>query len=124
MAYFNQERKRAMQPKIKAILDRYGMKGSLSVDNHSTVVLTLREGRIDFEFEDQKRRYFGVNPYWYQKHYTGEALAFFTEVFQVLNEGNHDNSDIQTDYFDVGWYVDVNVGRWDKPYICTSKQPA
>jgi hypothetical protein len=34
-----------------------------------------------------------------------------------LNTGNHDNSDSQTDYFDVGWYVDVKVGKWNKPYI-------
>jgi hypothetical protein len=33
-----------------------------------------------------------------------------------MNGGNHDNSDVQTDYFDVGWYVDVNIGSWDKPY--------
>jgi hypothetical protein len=35
----------------------------------------------------------------------------------AMNDGNHDRSDIQTDYFDVGWYVDVNIGRWNKPYI-------
>jgi hypothetical protein len=33
-----------------------------------------------------------------------------------MNDGNHDNSDIQSDYFDVGWYISINVGRWDKPY--------
>jgi hypothetical protein len=21
-----------------------------------------------------------------------------------------------TDYFDVGWYIDINVGKWNKPY--------
>jgi hypothetical protein len=31
-------------------------------------------------------------------------------------EGNHDNSDIQSDYFDVGWYVEVNIGKWNKAY--------
>jgi hypothetical protein len=29
---------------------------------------------------------------------------------------NHDNSDIMTDYFDVGWYVNIYVGKWNKPY--------
>jgi hypothetical protein len=33
-----------------------------------------------------------------------------------MNDGNYDNSDIQSDYFSVGWYIDVNVGKWDKPY--------
>ena len=31
-----------------------------------------------------------------------------------MNVGNHDNSDPMTDYFDVGWYISVNLGRWDK----------
>ena len=33
-----------------------------------------------------------------------------------MNDGNHDRSDPQSDYFDVGWYVDVNIGKWNKPY--------
>ncbi len=28
----------------------------------------------------------------------------------------YDNSDIMTDYFDVAWYVDINIGKWNKPY--------
>ena len=24
--------------------------------------------------------------------------------------------DAMTDYYDVGWYVDVNIGTWEKPY--------
>jgi len=34
-----------------------------------------------------------------------------------MNNGNHNNSDIQTDYFDVGWYITVNLGKYDTPYI-------
>jgi hypothetical protein len=30
--------------------------------------------------------------------------------------GNHDKSDVMTDYFNVGWYIDINIGKWDKPY--------
>ena len=48
MAYFNQERKKAMAPKIKEILKKYGLKGSLAVRHHSTVVLNIRSGEIDF----------------------------------------------------------------------------
>jgi hypothetical protein len=33
-----------------------------------------------------------------------------------MNAGNWDKSDIQTDYFNVGWYIDVNIGKWNKPY--------
>jgi hypothetical protein len=57
-----------------------------------------------------------VNPYHFKSHYSGKALAFLTEVLAAMNGGNHDRSDIQSDYFDVGWYVDVNIGKWDAPY--------
>ena len=57
-----------------------------------------------------------MNVYWYKEHFSGKALKFLGEVIPAMNNGNHDNSDIQTDYFDVGWYSDVNIGSWNKPY--------
>ena len=134
MAFMSQEKKALVAPRIKAILRKYGVKGSLSVRHHSTLVLNIASGPIDFignlnRIAASKHRegdfepatdYLHVNVYWYQEHYDGEALAFLSEVIPIMNEGNHDRSDIMTDYFDVGWYVDVNIGRWDKPYQLTS----
>jgi hypothetical protein len=138
MAYMSQQRKAEIAPKVKAILKIYGVKGSLAVRNRSTLVLNIKSGPIDFienyieadknkpyakyMSEDQIAYIRGnqsldVNPYWYQEHFTGSALSFLREVFGAMNNGNHDNSDIQTDYFDVGWYVDVNIGNWNKPYV-------
>ena len=137
MAYVSQERKQSLAPAIKAVLKKYGVKGSLSVRNHSTLVLNLKSGSIDFienfietdskvmhgRKMDQsqidyirKNQSVDVNPYWYHEHFSGKAKNFLKEVFTVMNKGNHDNSDIQTDYFDVGWYVNVNIGKWNKPY--------
>lgn len=138
MAYFNQERKKERAPAIKAILKKYNVKGSLAVRNHMTFVLNIKSGSIDFienfiqtdidkpygnkmsteQIEYiRKNRSLDVNTYWYQEHYSGKAKSFLKEILTAMNGGNHDNSDIQTDYFDVGWYVDVNIGSWDKPYI-------
>lgn len=122
MAYYSQERKQEAAPKVKAILKKYGVKGSLGVNNHSTVVLNIKSGKLDFianfnEAGGVSIKNISVNPYHFQTHFTGECLDFLTEVFAALSEGNHNNSDIQTDYFDVGWYIDVNIGQWDKPYI-------
>ena len=114
MAYFNQERKKEMAPAIKALLKKYGMKGSLAVRHHSTVVLNLKEGPIDFGGDSIQ-----VNVYWIDKNYTGVAREFLEEAYAILMQGNHDRSDIMTDYFDVGWYVNINVGRWDRPYVFT-----
>ena len=115
MAYYNQEQKREVAPKIKALLKKYNMKGSLSVSDNSTVVLNLKEGVIDFG-QNAFGGKISINVYWIDEHYNGIAREFLNEVYAILMQGNHNNSDIMTDYFDIGWYVEINVGRWDRPY--------
>lgn len=115
MAYMNQEMKKAIAPVVKNILKRYGVKGTLSVRNHSTLVLNITEGKIDF-LKDSDRKYTGVNRYWFHEHYDGVAKECLTEVIAAMNSGNWNNSQIEVDYFDVGWYIDVNIGKWNKPY--------
>jgi len=101
------------------------------------LVLNISQGNIDFienyietdkaksyynyMSEDQisyirKNQSLDVNPYHYNDHFSGRALKFLQEVMSIMNKGNWDQSDIQTDYFNVGWYVDVNIGKWNKPY--------
>jgi hypothetical protein len=141
MAYVSQELKAKLAPTIKAICKKYGVKASIAVRNHSTLCLNIKSGPIDFieNFIERdagvmsgrkmateqvaylrKNQSLDVNVYWYKEHFTGKALKFLQEVIPAMNNGNHDNSDIQTDYFDVGWYIDVNIGRWDKPYQFTA----
>lgn len=130
MAYYNQERKAQVAPKIKSILNKYGLKGSLSIRHHSTVVLTLTSGKIDFinnyldtvGRNDQNEKWIGekrhidVNVYHYRNHFDGVAREALAELISALNDGNYDNSQIEYDYFDRGWYVDVQVGKWNKSY--------
>jgi hypothetical protein len=124
MAYMNQEKKAKLAPKIKEICKRYGIKATLSVSNHATLNLNVQSGKIDFlasgkrcgSIAGKDHVDFTVNPYWYHEHFDGIAKDFLTEVHEAMNVGNHDNSDIMTDYFDVGWYAHVNLGRWNKPY--------
>lgn len=131
MAYMNQERKAKLAPAVKSILKRYGVKGTLSTGSGS-ISLNIKSGPLDFIGDYNKtvearpggfrlgspaEKYLQINPYWYQDHFSNKVIRkFLDEVFRALNDGNHDNSDIQTDYFDVGWYVHVNVGKWNKPY--------
>jgi hypothetical protein len=117
MAYMSQEKKRLLAQQIKAVLKKYGMSGTLSVRYHSSLVLTLTMGPIDFDNAT------GVNVYWIDKHFEGEPRIFLTEVHDAMMGceaiQNHDNSDIQSDYFDVGWYTDINIGRYGSPYQLT-----
>ena len=121
MAYVSQEMKAKIAPKVKAILKKYKVKGSLAVNNHSTLVLNIKEGALDMykdfaKSEDAEKFGIQVNPYWYKEHFSGKTKAFLSEVIPAMNDGNWDKSDAQTDYFNVGWYVSVNIGKWNKPY--------
>jgi hypothetical protein len=136
----NQERKAQIVAAVKPILAKYGVKGTFAVRSHSTICLNIKSGKIDFienfietdknkpyakyMSDDQvayirKNKMIDVNPYWFQEHFSGKAKAFLTEVFAGMKSaGWYDRSDVQTDYFDTAYYVDVNVGAWDKPYVC------
>lgn len=130
MAWMNQEKKAKLAPAIKKVLAKYGFKGTIGVRTHTTLVVNIKSGKLDLikNYNETVSGLYGdgrtrkaedslyVNPYWYHEHFTGKAKDFFKELFTAMNDGNHDRSDIQSDYFDVGWYVDVNVGKWDKPY--------
>jgi hypothetical protein len=123
MAYMNQEKKAKIAAKLKPVLKKYGVKGSLSVRNHLAITLTLKSGAIDF-FEDygdrEDARKFGiqVNPYWFHDHFAGKSKEFLTEAFDALKSADYyDNSDAMTDYFDTAYYYGINVGKWNKPYV-------
>ena len=136
MAYMNAERKAQRATEIKEICQRYGIKATLSVRNHSTLVLNIKSGAIDFignykenqlgrvsafVRENQTITSLDVNPYWYKEHFTGSALAFLTEAIAAMYGADYyDESDAQTDYFHCSHYIDVNVGRWDRPYQVTA----
>ena len=138
MAYMSQERKQNLAPAIKAVLKKYGVKATIAVRNHSTLVVNIKSGSIDFienfiktdsnvnhgrkMSQEQieyirKNKSLDVNPYWFKEHYTGTAKEFLTEIFDAMYGSDYfDESDAQVDYFHCSHYVSVNIGSWDKPY--------
>lgn len=131
MAFISNETKATIAANIKPVLKKYGVKATLAVRDHRTIVLNVRSGPIDFienyidnvsvtcadEHNLRENRSISVNPYWFQDHFTGTAKKFLTEALAALKSaGWYDRSDIMTDYFDTAYYVDINIGKWNKPY--------
>lgn len=140
MAWMNQAKKAVIAAKVKPILQKYGMKGSLRVRNGSAIVLTLTAGPLDFvgdmaevthwggyrtgaEKEKMRERYvLDINQYWYNEHFSGKSKKFLEEIIPAMKSADwYDRSDIQTDYFDTAYYFDIHVGNWDKPYTVVKK---
>lgn len=138
MAYVSQEMKAKLAPAIKAICKKYGVKASIAVRHHSTLVLNVRQGSIDFienyiatdaaknygnkMSEDQvtyirKNSSLDVNTYWVKDHYSGKAKSFLMEMIAAMEGPDFFNEDdAQTDYFHRSHYIDINIGSWNRPY--------
>ena len=136
MAYVNQKDKAEVSPAIKSVLKKYGMKGTISIRNHMTLCVNIKSGKLDilgdwfntvtkngngrvngFGEKITKPEYMDVNTYWIDHNYSGIVKDFLNELQSaMLKKGWRDNSDIQSDYFDISYYIDINVGSWNKPY--------
>ena len=141
MAYVSQEMKKDLAPQIKAVLKKYGLKGSIGVRHHSSLVVNIKSGILDLvgasnrhRIEEAKRR--GNEPYidnyiqvnenyvsdWMKAIGESKIAKFYDELVAAMKGVGsqsvewYNNSDIMTDYFDRAYYIDINVGQWNKPY--------
>ena len=135
MAYMNQEKKAVISAALKKALVGTGLKYSLKVRNHSSIEMTIKSGSIDFigDYNQTVARQPGgfrsgsaavgslsINQYWFQDHFTPGVQVVIRKIVDALySAGHYDRSDIMTDYFDCAYYIGIQVGAWDKPYILT-----
>jgi len=122
MAYVSQQDKKDLTPAIKAVLKKYSMKGSVSVRNHSTLVVKVRSGSIDFQdyANPYQDGYIDVNVYHIDSHYNGVARAFLNELLEAMKGPKYfNNDDAMTDYFHRSHYTDIEIGAYSKPYVFT-----
>lgn len=128
MAYMDKEKKKAINEQLKKVLPE-GWKATLRIDNYSTIVCTIRKAPVDLlreiaeNIENQydfnsiiKQGYYEINHYCPQKYFS-ESLDTIKKIITALNHQNYDKSDSQRDHFDVGYYVNLSVGRSDSPFL-------
>lgn len=131
MAYMNQEKKAVIRDALKQVIPK-SWKWSLSVNNHSTIVLTIKSAPYDLLAEvfrvnnkrvcadyqkfSEKPSSVGVNPYWLENQFDVHLPVFEAIKKAMYSAGWYNNSDVMTDYFDTAYYIDIKIGRWDKPF--------
>lgn len=122
MAYISQEQKAKIAALLKPIMPK-GWKYSLSIHNHSSLTLTIASAPVDLPkvLYGESAKQASVNPYHFDHQFKDKSYVdLFKKIVAALNLDNYDRSDIQTDYFDVGHYVTLQFGRWDKPFKVTA----
>jgi len=136
MAYVTQEVITKARLALKALNKEYGIKATLSGKGDSTLYLTITEGKIDFvsnfcENVKAKRRQhdtqqvidwvtkeqnISVNQYYLDSSFDGIALEYLEKAKSIMLVDHWDRSDIQSDYFNCAYYLNISIGRWNKPY--------
>lgn len=118
MAYISQETKSTLTPAIKTICKKYGIVATVAIGpNNRTLILNVRRGAIDFATNAndtvannlQTSSKFG-------NQYSGIALEFLQAVHAAMMVGNRNNSDIENEYYDIGWFTTINIGTQTSPY--------
>ena len=104
MAYMNQEKKAKLMPGIKAVLKKYNAKATVGVSGHMSLVVKIKQNP-----DLGLTKVCCINHHWIDTHYSGITAQFLNELKAAAMNGNHDRSDSMVDYFDVGWYLDMNV---------------
>jgi hypothetical protein len=49
-------------------------------------------------------------------HLKAKYAKMLLQVIKLANEENYNNSDLMTDYFDVGYWFHLAIGKWNKPF--------
>ena len=128
MAYIGADSVKAIRVALKAEFPE--IKFSVTLDNHSSVNISIMESPYNLINEhtadeaDIKFGYSSINHY-YPERYAHEAL--YQRIWDIVkiapfNAGTedepwYDRSDIQSDYFDVSYYLTLRVGKWNKAYV-------
>lgn len=72
--------------------------------------------RWDDDYKKQKTHF---NQYYIKenKFLTDEAKQVMQKAVEIIDSYNFDDSDSMTDYFHCNFYSEVDLGKWDKPFV-------
>lgn len=127
----DKEIKTEVLTKVKPILKKKGLKGTLSFADGRRMRLTLKvnEETAKWIYEGSFRNYYAHDYKWEETYlfkykddvihcltgdnrvdaFNKEAGQFLADIGFALNYGNWDNSDVQNDYFDFGWLSEIKI---------------
>jgi|ERR1035437_968578 hypothetical protein len=111
MAYITSEEISEKRKAIKKAFPKW--KFSITRRHYSTIVVDILEA--DIKLTDKP--YEGVNHFYIKDHYQGEIKEALQQIADIMIKGEKIVSE-DSDYGSIpNFYVDLNIGKWDKPFI-------
>lgn len=115
--------------KFSVTIERFSMGQSMCVAL-TAAPFAVFNGAVDANGYTQEKDYAQLNHFQLRSeprdyicngyYLTPEAWATLKRADEIGNGQNWDKSDIQTDYFDVNYYFDIAIGRWNKAFEQTA----
>ncbi len=114
-AYVSKEKMKQVQTELKETFPQY--KFSIRKENFSSINVSILSGPLTLT-KDPKG-YEQVNRYHIREHFEDnpKAAEFLQQVLDIIDKGNYNDSDYHSDYHNVGFYVNLSIGQWNKPYV-------
>ena len=116
MAYISTEEVKVIREELKKNFpSRLGWK--LSIVRRDYLSLSISIIQAPFELRnDQNNAYEPVNQYWIESRENTQSIPPLKKIFEIANKNNYNRSDVQSDYFDVGYYLNISIGHFGKPF--------
>lgn len=106
--------------KIKTGLKETGCKWSIVKSEYSmgaSITISLMEAPFDAFKQGNEKTYKQINQYHLEDtSITDEARQLLKKALDLSNVYNWDHSEPETDYFDVNFYLHLQIGKWNKPF--------
>tara|TARA_B110000503_G_C6789405_1_gene266657 strand:- start:56 stop:448 length:393 start_codon:yes stop_codon:yes gene_type:complete len=127
MAYISALEVKEIRKELKKEFPKY--KFSVTKDSCG-VNVSLMSSPLDLqpEFNITTDVYSPINHYWLDDNWSAPVAKVFKKILKIIKtapakaEGGEewfDESDSMTDYFYTAFYINMQAGKWNKPYTMT-----
>ncbi|MGV6816141.1 MAG: LPD29 domain-containing protein [Thiotrichales bacterium] len=109
MAYVSTEKAREVRNELKeAFPTKDGWKFSVRKYHSSELIIAILRAPVDFEIEHESLNHHSLD--WYK------FTPILEEIYSIANKGNYNKSDYTSDYHNVGFYLSMEIGQWNRPF--------
>jgi hypothetical protein len=103
------------------------------MDGYNSIYISVMTAPVDVFTQEGRdglyvcsggaKAYIQLNHFYLQDdpRITDYCKIVLKDILEMLNSYNYDDSDSMTDYFSTNFYVNLAIGKWDKPFEVVEK---